>query len=100
MGIGLGLGGIGSESTQLNMSNLSRSNLLNTCTNLNYTNYMNQNTQKKEYCKEHNEEVTYFCFDCMNKCICAECVVHGIHKNHDVLSIKKAYPIIIERVNK
>jgi hypothetical protein len=89
------------------MSNLSRSNLLNTNSNLNYSNYLltainqnqNQNIKKKEYCKEHNEEVTYFCFDCMNKCICTECVVHGLHKNHDVLHIKKAYPVIIERVN-
>jgi hypothetical protein len=84
------------------MSNLSRSNLLNTNTNLNYTNYggMNQQAQKKEYCKEHNEEVSYFCFECMNKCICAECVVHGVHKNHDVMSIKKAYPVIVEKVSK
>jgi len=55
--------------------------------------------QKKEFCKEHNEEVTYFCFECMNKCICSECVVHGVHRNHDVMNIKKAYPIIIEKVN-
>ena len=83
------------------MSNLSRSNLLNTNSNVNYSNYgpgVNQNSQKKEYCKEHNEEVTYFCFECMNKCLCAECVVHGVHKNHDVMSIKKAYPVIIEKV--
>lgn len=78
------------------MSNLSRSNLLNT----NYSNYggLMPQPQKKEYCKEHNEEVTYFCFECMNKCICSECVVHGVHKNHDVMNIKKAYPIIIEKV--
>jgi len=87
------------------MSNLSRSYLLNTNnSNFNHSNYgtglggMNQNSQKKEYCKEHNEEVTYFCFECMNKCICAECVVHGVHKNHDVMNIKKAYPVIVERV--
>lgn len=79
------------------MSNLSKSNLLNP----NYSNYgggLIPQVAKKEYCKDHNEEVTYFCFDCMNKCICSECVVHGVHKSHDVMNIKKAYPVILEKV--
>ena len=80
------------------MSNLSRSNLLYTNTFSNYGGPNNYPPQRKEFCKEHNEEVTYYCFECMNKCICSECVVHGVHKNHDVMSIKKAYPIIVERV--
>ena len=68
--------------------------------NTNYSNYggLAPQVQKKEFCKEHNEEVTYFCFECMNKCICSECVVHGVHKNHDVMNIKKAYPIVVEKV--
>jgi len=81
------------------MSSLSRSNLLNT----NYSNYgggFMAQAQKKEFCKEHNEEVTYFCFDCMNRCICSDCVVHGVHRNHNVMNIKKAYPIVIEKVRK
>lgn len=53
---------------------------------------------KKEFCKEHKEEVTYFCFDCMVKCICAECVIHGNHKNHEVLNVKRAYPVVTEKV--
>ena len=57
-------------------------------------NYFNS---KKEICKEHNEEATYYCFDCLCRCICSECVVHGTHKTHDVMSVKKAYPIIIEK---
>ena len=81
------------------MSNLSRNNLLNT----NYSNYGGGAApymQKKEICKEHNEEVSYFCFECMNKCICSECVVHGVHKNHDVMKIKNAYPLVVEKVKK
>lgn len=54
---------------------------------------------KKEICKEHNEEVSYFCLDCSTRCICSECVVHGIHKTHDVLHIKKAYPLVSEKMN-
>ena len=33
----------------------------------------------------------------MSKCICSECVVHGIHRNHEVLNIKKAYPLIYNK---
>ncbi len=48
-------------------------------------------------CTEHGEPITYLCLDCMSKCICSECVVHGVHRTHDVLNIKKAYPIIFEK---
>lgn len=58
----------------------------------------NSTPMKKDYCKEHKEELTYFCFDCMTKCVCSECVIHGIHKNHDVLNVKRAYPIVLEKV--
>ena len=52
-----------------------------------------------EYCKEHPEEtVSYFCFLCESECICAECVIHGEHKDHDVLQIKKAYPLIKDKI--
>ena len=52
----------------------------------------NQNNAR--VCQEHGEPITYLCLDCLSKCICSECVVHGIHKTHEVLNIKKAYPII------
>ena len=48
-----------------------------------------------ETCKEHGEPISYLCLDCMSKCICSECIVHGIHRNHEVLNIKKAYPLIL-----
>lgn len=54
---------------------------------------------KKEFCKDHHEELSYYCFDCLSRCICSECVVHGLHKNHNVLSLKRAYPIIVEKVS-
>lgn len=52
---------------------------------------------KSNICPEHNEPITYLCLDCLSKCICSECVVHGIHKNHEVLNIKKAYPMIYNK---
>lgn len=53
----------------------------------------------KTLCQQHNEETTYFCFTCYKKCICSECIIHGDHKNHEVLNYKQAYPIIIEETN-
>jgi len=53
----------------------------------------------RESCREHpEEEVQYYCFDCEIGCICAECVIHGAHRNHEVLNIRKAYPMIKAKV--
>jgi hypothetical protein len=52
---------------------------------------------KREICREHNEEATYYCLDCLCRCICSECVVNGQHKSHQVMHVKKAYPIVIEK---
>merc|ERR1719174_616709 len=46
-------------------------------------------------CKVHpTEPVQFFCLACENGCMCAECALHGDHKDHvdQVLSLKKAYP--------
>ncbi|CAK59010.1 unnamed protein product (macronuclear) [Paramecium tetraurelia] len=52
-------------------------------------------SQPRGMCADHpEEEVSYFCFDCNSKCICPECIIHGIHKNHEVKTIKKSYPIV------
>ncbi|KAL4468677.1 hypothetical protein ABPG74_005180 [Tetrahymena malaccensis] len=49
----------------------------------------------QKICKDHDdEEVNYFCFDCKNVCICPECIIHGVHKDHNVKTIKKSYPIV------
>ena len=60
-------------------------------------NDISNRNNKKQICKEHGEPITYLCLDCMTNCICPECVVHGIHKNHEVLNIKKAYPLICNK---
>lgn len=62
--------------------------------NVNLSHYQ----QQKEICPEHGEVISYLCFDCLSKCICSECVVHGIHRNHEVINIKKAYPLICDKV--
>eukprot|EP00916_Digyalum_oweni_P026743 GHVL01043897.1.p1 GENE.GHVL01043897.1~~GHVL01043897.1.p1 ORF type:complete len:340 (+),score=65.89 GHVL01043897.1:473-1492(+) len=50
-------------------------------------------------CKTHpDEQVAYFCLQCECPCICAECVIHGEHKNHDVQKIKRAYGLIKSKV--
>ena len=55
-------------------------------------------TNQNETCKEHGEPISYLCLDCMINCICSECVIHGAHKNHEVLNIKKAYPLIYNKM--
>lgn len=41
----------------------------------------------------------YFCFDCLTPPICSECVVHGIHKTHDVQNIPSSIPIVRGRMD-
>ena len=55
-------------------------------------------TNQNETCKEHGEPISYLCLDCMINCICSECIIHGIHKNHEVLNIKKAFPLIYNKM--
>ena len=51
-------------------------------------------------CASHPDQpLQYFCLDCETKCICAECVIHGIHKGHEVLAIKKAYPLLQSKIS-
>ena len=79
--------------------------------NMNYPNINNKNKSifedseifsvkgnNNEICKEHGEPISYLCLDCMINCICPECIIHGVHKNHDVLNIKKAYPLIYKKI--
>ena len=47
------------------------------------------------YCKEHKGvPLYYYCFDCENDLICSECIIHGIHHDHNVMTIKKSIPIL------
>ena len=51
------------------------------------------------YWAEHPDEfVNYYCFQCQCSNICAEWVIHGTHKGHDVQTIKKAYPLICSKL--
>ena len=81
---------------QFNNNNKIMENNMST-SEMNIINELNQNNIKP-LCKEHSEPLTYVCLDCMSNCICTECVVHGIHKNHEVLNIKKAYPLIYKKL--
>ena len=56
-----------------------------------------ENITKSNICKEHGKPIAYLCLDCMSKCVSAECVVHGIHRNHEVLNIKKAFPLLYNK---
>ena len=67
----------------------------NSASEINIINDLINNNSK---CKEHGEILNYLCLDCMSNCICTECVVHGIHRNHEVLNIKKAYPLIYNKM--
>lgn len=54
---------------------------------------------ERELCKDHpEEEVNYFCFDCLCSPICSECVVHGSHRGHEVSTIRKAFPLVMGKV--
>ena len=72
----------------VNLTYFNQSNNFSNNNNLNY----NENI-----CNEHGELLTYLCLDCLSKCVCSECVVHGIHKNHEVMNIKKAYPLVYSK---
>ena len=67
--------------------------------NFNLNEYMRRSMRpEREPCRDHpEEEVNYFCFDCLCSPICAECVVHGSHKNHEVQTLRKAYPQIVAK---
>jgi hypothetical protein len=76
--------------------NTNNNNLNNLSSKYDITDIKN-NINRSNICQDHGEPITYLCLDCMSKCICSECVVHGIHRNHEVLNIKKAYPLIYNK---
>lgn len=42
-------------------------------------------------CPAHPEEpLQFFCLTCESECICAECALHGEHRQHDVLNLREA----------
>lgn len=54
---------------------------------------------ERDTCKAHpEEEINYFCFECLCTPICSECVIHGDHKGHNVQTIKKSHPLITDKL--
>lgn len=50
-------------------------------------------------CPKHPEEpLQYFCLTCQTACICAECVIHGEHRGHEVLNVREAVRRLPEKV--
>ena len=35
-----------------------------------------------------------YCFTCETPCICVECYINGLHKNHDVKNIHNNYTLL------
>ncbi|KRX08380.1 hypothetical protein PPERSA_03374 [Pseudocohnilembus persalinus] len=65
-------------------------------------NYNNNNQQQynqqegdyqiSNYCRDHpSEETILYCFTCDSPCICMECYLNGLHKNHEVQNIRNKY---------
>ena len=48
------------------------------------------------YAEHPDEQIAYFCQTCLCPPICAECVIHGPHKNCDVQNIRKAHPQVLK----
>ena len=56
-------------------------------------------SQINQFCLQHPEEInTYFCFTCLCPPICPECIIHGVHRDHDVKTLKKSYPLVKEQI--
>ena len=83
---------------QLINKNGNNQNEINNNISTSELNIINDLANLKNLCKEHSEPLTYLCLDCLSNCICSECVIHGIHRNHEVLNIKKAYPLIYRKL--
>jgi len=57
-------------------------------------------SQRHDTCKEHSDELlNYFCLDCSYSLICSECIIHGTHKNHNVVTVRKAAPSILLKLD-
>lgn len=50
-------------------------------------------------CPVHPEDpLQYFCLGCQTECVCAECVLNGDHRGHEVLNVREAVQLIPERL--
>lgn len=52
-----------------------------------------------EQCKDHpGEDQILYCFTCETPCICMECYLNGLHKNHNVKNIRKNYNLLAPHI--
>ena len=52
-------------------------------------------------CPKHRNEITnLFCFTCESACICVECLVEGVHRNHNVKNVAKGAEFLSEKLNR
>ena len=65
--------------------------------------YENENASNKSQqiiCYIHNEECgLFFCHDCNSFKICLQCVVKGMHSNHNITKMEQFFPLIEEKFN-
>lgn len=50
--------------------------------------FLEDNPIKNKLCKKHNKIEEYFCID-DNESVCASCVIHGTHKEHNILTLNE-----------
>ena len=89
---------INTSEIQLNKYNLNNTRNFNRL-DINDINNLKKSYEISNICKEHKEPITYICLECMSKNVCTECVINGFHRNHGVLNIKKAYPLIYDKTH-
>ena len=89
---------INTSDIHLNNYNLNNNRSFNRL-DLNDIKSIKKNYEMSNICKEHKEPITYICLECMSKSVCTECVINGFHRNHGVLNIKKAYPLIYDKTH-
>lgn len=53
------------------------------------------------YCNDHpNEEAIFFCNTCETECLCVNCIVEGLHKDHDVFNVMKGFYLLKDKFKK
>jgi len=52
-------------------------------------------------CSKHPEEsAQFFCMDCDDECVCAECAVDAAHRGREVMAVRKAYQTLSPHLDK
>ena len=83
---------INNNNNLINKDNIENDFLNNNDEQLNISNFSKINNQTSN----NNNFVNFTYFNNNNN---SECIVHGIHKTHEVITIKKAYPLIYNKTN-